>query len=272
MVRDRFAEQTRPVVFAYLSRFRRKEPAAAPTVGTRLVYAVGDIHGRADLLSHLITTIIEDADILAPDATPALVFLGDYVDRGPESRSVLDQVIALADCGLFEIRALKGNHEDALFSFLESAGFGATWEDFGGRETLMSYGVTPPRIGAPIEEWEQTRAAFDAALPREHRAFLSGLEMMAVYGDYAFVHAGVRPGVSLEKQSERDLLWIRDDFLRAKGPFDKVIVHGHTPEPEPYLGRFRIGIDTGAYATGALTAVRLSGTEQTILQATAAKD
>jgi len=221
------------------------------------------------LLSRLIETISADAEALAPDLMPALVFLGDYVDRGPDSKSVIDQLIALAASGRFEVRALKGNHEETLLAFLDDAGFGPAWEDFGGKQTLVSYGVASPGSRTQTAEWEKVRSAFGQALPHEHFAFLSNLELMAVYGDYAFVHAGIRPGVALNAQREQDLLWIRDEFLQAKGPFDKVIVHGHTPATEPFVGRFRIGIDTGAYATGVLTAVRLRDAEQTFLASAA---
>lgn len=257
------------MAFASISRLRRKSRPPAPRSGGRVVYAVGDVHGRADLLSRLIETIGRDAETLAPELKPAIVFLGDYVDRGPDSKSVIDQLIALAASGRFEVRALKGNHEETLLAFLNDPGFGPAWEDFGGKQTLASYGVASPTPRAQSADWESTRIAFGEALPPEHRAFFSNLELMAVYGDYAFVHAGVRPGIAFDAQNERDMLWIRDEFLQAKGPFDKVIVHGHTPATAPFLGPFRIGIDTGAYATGVLTAIRLRDAEQTILSCVA---
>jgi serine/threonine protein phosphatase 1 len=260
-----FLEKTDSVAFPPLTRLWRKSDPPAPTSGGRLVYAVGDVHGRADLLSRIIERIDRDAGAAAPELKPALVFLGDYVDRGPDSKSVIDQLIALTASDRFEVRALKGNHEETLLAFLKEAGLGPTWEDFGGKQTLLSYGVASPSLRSQAVEWEKTRQAFDEALPRNHLAFLDNLELMAVYGDYAFVHAGVRPGVAVTAQREHDLLWIRDEFLQAKGPFGKVIVHGHTPSIEPFVGPFRIGIDTGAYATGVLTAVRLRDAEQTIL-------
>ncbi|HEX4183776.1 MAG TPA: metallophosphoesterase family protein [Caulobacteraceae bacterium] len=253
------------MALAALSRFWRRPAPPSPVSGGQVVYAIGDVHGRADLLARLIDVIGRDAESLALKAPPALVFLGDYVDRGADSRSVVDQVIALALARRYEVRALKGNHEQALLAFLDDASFGPTWADFGGGETLLSYGVTPPGPRGGAEAWEEARRAFDRALPQLHRSLLNGLEMMVVYGDYAFVHAGVRPGVDLDSQRDHDLLWIRDEFLQAKGPFGKVIVHGHTPAAEPYLGPFRIGIDTGAYATGVLTAIRIRDAEQVIL-------
>jgi serine/threonine protein phosphatase 1 len=237
-----------------------------------VVYAVGDIHGRADLLKRLVKSIDDDVSSLSPGAPPVLVFIGDYVDRGADSRGVIDQLIELEREGSYEVRALKGNHEEALLTFLGDADFGPTWAEYGGMQTLASYGVAPPSLRTDSDGWEKARQSFRQALPRQHAAFLANLELMVTYGDYAFVHAGVRPGVPLASQSPRDLLWIREDFLRARGPFGGVIVHGHTPEEAPFVGPHRIGIDTGAYATGVLTAVRLMGGERTFLQARLARD
>jgi serine/threonine protein phosphatase 1 len=253
------------VSFNPLSRLWTKPTRRIPTSGGRLVYAVGDIHGRADLLTRLVAKIERDAEGLASERRPVVVFLGDYVDRGDNSKSVIDQLLALKAEGRFEVRTLKGNHEQALMDFLDDPEVGPTWEDFGGRQTLLSYGVSPPGPRPLPEEWEEVRVEFNDALPNEHRAFLSALELMVGYGDYAFVHAGVRPGVPLAEQRAQDLLWIRDEFLRSRAEFDKVVVHGHSPSLEPFLGANRIGVDTGAYATGVLTAVRLHQADQTIL-------
>jgi len=257
------------VAFSPISRRQSHKTSISrpPTSGGRLVYAVGDIHGRADLLARLVEMISRDAAILAPERQPALVFLGDYVDRGDDSKAVVDQLIALKAAGRFEVRALKGNHERVLLDFLEDAAVGPAWEDFGGRQTLISYGVSALGARISAQAWEDVRLAFREALPKDHFAFLESLELTAEFGDYVFVHAGLRPGVALAEQREHDLLWIRDTFLQGQGFFDKVVVHGHTPSPEPYIGDFRIGIDTGAYATGVLTAVRLIDADQTILAA-----
>ena len=243
------------------------KPPKTPSTGGALVYAVGDVHGRLDLLEPLIAAIRKDAERSAGETRPILVFIGDYVDRGPDSRGVIDKVLALQDEGVFEVRALKGNHEEQMLSFLGDPTAGPPWLQFGGAETLLSYGVIPPVGRSDPDGWEATRLALDAALPASHRSFLEGLELAILCGDYVFVHAGVRPGVPLIEQSEHDLLWIRDDFLSSDRPIEKIVVHGHTPEPEPFIGRNRIGIDTGAYATNVLTAVRLCGTEQSMLQA-----
>ncbi len=249
-------------------RLFRPAPKATPaSTGERLVYAVGDIHGRADLLNGLLARIVADAaPALARGEHPLLVFLGDYVDRGVDSKGVLDRLTALLAMPGFEVRTLMGNHEEAMLAFLEDPEGNAGWLDFGGGATLASYGVAPP-IGRPSgEELVALGSALAAALPEGHLRFLKSLELAVVLGDYVFVHAGLRPGVPLDAQSARDLLWIRQEFLSEKKPFEKVVVHGHTPEEMPYDGPTRIGLDTGAYATGVLTAVRLFGVERTIMQ------
>jgi serine/threonine protein phosphatase 1 len=255
---------------SFLDRvFGRKRARAAPSTGGRLVYAIGDVHGRLDVLAPLVRDIAEDAARSASAERPMLVFLGDYVDRGPESKGVVDLVLDLAGTRAFEVRTLKGNHEEALLQFLDEPTFGQTWVEHGGASTLVSYGVQPPAQRTDRELWDRARRAFDAALPAPHRRFYEGLELMVTVGDYAFVHAGVRPGVPLDGQAERDLLWIRQEFLEEKSPFEKVIVHGHTPLEEPQLTPVRLGVDTGAYATGVLTAVRLEREDQRVMQARA---
>lgn len=252
--------------------FGRKTPQAPPSTDGRLVYAVGDIHGRLDAFDALLHVIGQDVLDSSPAQRPMLVLLGDYVDRGPASAQVIDRILRLETEPAFEVRALKGNHEEALLQFRDEPGFGQTWVEHGGSATLASYGVQPPATRTDPEAWETARLAFRAALPANHKAFYEGLELMIILGDYAFVHAGVRPGVPLERQVERDLLWIRAEFLQSTAKFEKIIVHGHTPMEEPQLiaGR-RIGVDTGAYATGLLTAVRLDDTGARMLQGRAVR-
>jgi serine/threonine protein phosphatase 1 len=237
-----------------------------PSTGGRLVYAVGDVHGRLDALDPLIQAIARDALALRPKERPLLIFLGDYVDRGPASAEVVDRILKLKRLPAFEVRTLKGNHEEALLQFLEEPEFGPTWTEHGAAATLTSYGVEPPvgRDDAPA--WEAARQALVAAIPAAHLKFYNGLELMITVGDYVFVHAGLRPGVALERQTERDLLWIRTDFTQARGPFEKIVVHGHTPTEDPQIMPHRMGIDTGVYATGVLTAVRLDDEGHVILQ------
>jgi serine/threonine protein phosphatase 1 len=174
-------------------------------------------------------------------------------------------LITLRDRSTLDMRLLRGNHDDSLLRFLGEPAFGPTWLRMGAAATLASYGVTPPSPRAGETEWTATRDAFAAALPDAHKVFFENLEPYVVIGDYLFVHAGVRPGVAPEQQSLQDLMWIREDFLDASRPAEQVVVHGHTPTAEPYSDADRIGIDTGAYATSVLTAVRLHETAQNFM-------
>ena len=222
----------------------------------QLLYAVGDIHGRLDLMRGLLELIEEDAHARSHAKRRTLVFVGDYIDRGPDSRGVTERLIGDLPQG-FETYFLKGNHEAMLLDFLEDASSLDDWLQNGGAETMRSYGVnteTLIRFGAPAEMW---RKAFAAALPATHLQFFRELKLSVSFGDYLFVHAGVRPGVPLAAQSEADLIWIRSPFLDYAAPFGKIVVHGHTPGKEPVTRSNRIGIDTGACFTGRLTALRL---------------
>ncbi len=243
---------------------RKAERAAAHTDG-RLVYAIGDVHGCLGLLRRLVDSIYQDALDARPTVRPVLVLLGDYIDRGSQSRGVIDHINALIASGEFEVRALKGNHEEAMLDFLADPVKGPAWVAYGGAATLMSYGVNPPMMEAEPGEWEIARRALVEALPANHRQFLGALELKVSIGSYVFVHAGLRPGVAMEAQTERDMLWIREPFL-SRADFDQTIVHGHTPARDPHLGAERIGVDTGAYATGVLTAARLNGADASVLQ------
>jgi serine/threonine protein phosphatase 1 len=245
---------------------RSKAKSAGPTTEGRLVYAIGDVHGRLDALEALLKVIAQDIRDTAPQSRPLLIFLGDYVDRGPASKDVVSLIIALRQDPTFEVRVLKGNHEEALLQFLDEPEFGATWADYGGIATLASYGVTPPVGRTDSEAWEVASQALAKAMPREHLDFYAELELMVEVGGYAFVHAGVRPGVSLANQSAHDLMWIRQEFLSAPGRFEKIIVHGHTPMESPQMTKSRIGVDTGVYATGILTAARLDDKGASFLQ------
>jgi len=247
---------------------RAEDARPAVPAGTRL-YAIGDIHGRVDLLRTLKDLIHEDA-YRRQAPRNVVVYLGDYVDRGDESRAVIDVLLNEMLPG-FESYHLKGNHEDTMLRFLGDTSVGPSWLSFGGRETLRSYGIDPPNPYAPAVELQRAQRALAASLPREHLEFLRGLLLSHQEGDYFFAHAGVRPGVPLAEQNSRDLMWIRDDFLLSGTDFGKVVVHGHTIDPEPQLRPNRIGIDTGAYWSGRLTALVLDGTSQTFLQ-TSEKD
>jgi len=232
----------------------RKPPPAMAPAGT-CVYAVGDIHGRRDLLERLMSRIAGHAgDVPRKNA---LVFLGDYVDRGPQSKAVIDFLLQL-DWPGWEIVTLRGNHDQAVIDFVEDPLTYRGWRGFGAAETLVSYGVKAP-IFDDDRAFAAARDEFVDKCPPEHMEFLNSLKLSHVAGDYMFVHAGVRPGIALDQQSAEDLMWIRDDFLSSNAKLDKVIVHGHSPSEKPVLRRNRIGVDTGAYATGCLTAAVLEG-------------
>jgi len=239
---------------------RRSKRGPRTPDGVR-IYAVGDVHGRADLLSQLLAGI--DADVAAYPASGVIeVFIGDYIDRGPQSREVLDILVSRSERR--QIVCLKGNHETYIPDFLRSPAILSQWRYFGGLETLVSYGLTPS-INPDEHEQRELAEAFDRALPHRHRRFLTSLKSSLACGDYFFVHAGVRPGIPLSQQQERDLLWIREDFLLHEEAFGKIIIHGHTPVREPDVRPNRINIDTGAYATGQLTCLVLEGEDMTFI-------
>ena len=242
----------------------RGEPAA-PTAppGTR-VYAVGDIHGRDDLLEQLGLLIHEDA-YRRQAPRNVVVYLGDYVDRGGKSREVIERLLRAPLPG-FESVHLKGNHEDIMLRFLDDIAVAPTWLTYGGMETLESYGIEPPLPQAPPSELLRAQGLLRQALPPAHVDFLRGLRMTHEEGDYAFVHAGVKPGVPLAAQREEDMLWIRDEFLTSQASFGRIVVHGHSISRDPDVRQNRIGIDTGAFATGRLTAFVAEGTEWYFLQ------
>lgn len=217
------------------------------------IYAVGDVHGRLDLLERVMARI--DADLgSAPGANAIEVYLGDYVDRGPASRQVLDRLIARG--GERNTVFLKGNHETYITEFIANPAVLTDWRQYGGLETLMSYGLQPSMKADAAEQIELAKA-FGFMLPTSHQNFLKSLPLCVSFGDYFFVHAGVKPRVPLKQQREEDLLWIRDDFLLYEDDFEKIVVHGHTPVREPDIRPNRINVDTGAYATGVLTCIKL---------------
>lgn len=230
-----------------------------------VVHAIGDIHGRADLLEPLMQAVRADL-AWSSAARRVVIFLGDYADRGPATRRVFDILTGLAETSTAEIYFIRGNHEDCLLAFLRDPATGAGWCEFGGRDTLWSYGVTPPARRAEQREWAAAAQALRQALPPAHMALLSQLKPSVELGDYFFTHAGARPGVALSQQSDHDLMWIRGEFLEDQDPFERIVVHGHTPEPSVAADDRRIGLDTGAYATGVLTSLRLEGAAASLLQ------
>jgi serine/threonine protein phosphatase 1 len=239
-------------------------PDAAVPEGA-VAYAIGDIHGCADLLAKLLEQIVSEAGERPEDGV-SLVGLGDYVDRGADSKGVIDMLLGLSASDGVDCCFLRGNHDQLLLDFLEKPDVGPEWCDFGGRETLICYGAAPPHPRAATEEWAATRDLFRELLPAEHLSFLQDLKPSHQLGDYFFAHAGARPGVPLEEQRVEDLLWIRQPFLKHPDPFEKVVVHGHTPAVNPHLDGRRIGLDTGAYATGVLSAIRLENQDRRLVQ------
>ncbi len=233
----------------------------------RRVYAVGDVHGRLDLLEQLLARIENDA-ARHPARSVGLIFLGDYVDRGPDSRGVVARLAAgppasgpLAGAGW---TCLKGNHEDCLIRFLDETHLGRAWCRNGGLETVRSYAGNSLPEGVE-NDMAALQLILSQAMPPAHVRFLARLPLTHREGDYLFVHAGIRPGVALEDQEPSDLLWIRDDFLFDSRPLGVTVVHGHTPVPAPEIRANRIGIDTAAYRSGALTALVLEGSDMKFL-------
>ena len=225
------------------------------------IYCVGDIHGRADLLEQLHEKILIDA---APyQGKKIIVYLGDYVDRGDQSRQVIEILLSkpLTD---FEAIYLKGNHEQAMLDFIEYPVAAAAWLSFGGREALNSYGIALVHIPGK-KHLAELAQKLDNKLPDSHRAFMENTLHSWQCGSYYFVHAGIRPDIALDKQNHEDQLWIRDDFLENRQNHGSIIVHGHSITPEPEVHPNRIGIDTGAFSTGILTCLVLEDDQQRFL-------
>ena len=226
------------------------------------VYAIGDVHGCVGLLRKLQAMILEDAASHA-DVRKVIVYLGDYIDRGVDSRAVIDRLID-EPLPEFESVFLKGNHEETLLQFLDDPKVAPSWLAYGGDATLYSYGVRPPDSDSP-DELLATQQIFSKNLPREHLQFFRATKVMHIEGDYAFVHAGFRENIAIELQSVEDMLWISDEFLRSRADFGKIVVHGHSITESPMVQCNKIGIDTGAFATGKLTCLVLDGRERHFL-------
>ena len=233
----------------------RQAPPARIPAGQR-VYAVGDIHGRRDLLEQLLATVEEDSARRGP-AEILLIFLGDLVDRGPDSRGVVEQLIQYRERQP-STRFLMGNHEEVFLRALEGDLKALRLLiRIGGRETILSYGVSADAYRDL--DFEDLAALLRSRVPDDHIQFMSGFERLVEVGDYLFVHAGIRPGVALAEQTGSDLRWIREDFLRHRSSFGPIVVHGHSITDDVDVRPNRIGIDTGAYASGRLTAIGLEG-------------
>lgn len=229
-----------------------------------VVYAVGDVHGRLDLLDKMEAAIAADIAVTEP-AKPLICYLGDYVDRGPHSAQVLDRLCMAGDDGVSRV-FLKGNHEDRMIDFLASPEKnGPAWMKFGGREALESYGLIVPEI-IDGTDWVELRDNLDAALPISHRAFLAGLDTSFRWDKYLMVHAGVNPERTASAQLVHDLMWIREPFLSSECDWGFTVVHGHVIVDEPVFRANRIGIDTGAYQSGCLTCLVITQSGTRIMQ------
>ncbi len=237
-----------------LNLVRNREPRRHAVPDGERIYAIGDIHGRLDLLNSLLDRIHRDDDGRDPART-TLIFLGDLIDRGPDSRGVVDRAIELAEAG-GQVRFLMGNHEEV---FLRAVGGDVRalrlLLRIGGRETILSYGIAADAYRTL--DFAELSALLSKMVPARHVDFLGRFEQSIEVGDYLFVHAGIRPGVSISEQTGTDMRWIRDDFLRHRDSFEKVVVHGHSITDEADVRSNRIGIDTGAFSSGRLTALGL---------------
>jgi len=243
-----------------LSRTSRQRPKGAR--GCR-AYVIGDVHGRLDLLERLLAEIERDL-VERPSRKALLVFLGDLIDRGPHSAQVIERLRTYGVPGLRTV-FLLGNHEEVLLRILAGdAALITQWRWFGGAECLESYGVEPSAI-AQLDD-QAALEAVRAAIPKEHAEFIDSFVDTCGFGDYLFVHAGIRPGVMVEEQVQSDLRWIREPFLLDDTDHGCVVVHGHTISEEIDERQNRIGIDTGAYRTGVLTALVIEGEQRRYLQ------
>ena len=226
------------------------------------IYAIGDVHGCFEELLASHQRIVEDAAAL--NGATITVLLGDYVDRGPNARAVLD-FLCLPAAPMMNRIALCGNHDQEFLQFCRDPVGHLSWLDYGGRETLFSYGIDADRLLMARGGRAALARAVQEAVPERHIAFLESLPIVLQIGPIVFAHAGLRPSVELDSQKERDILWIREPFLSEGPKLPLLVVHGHTVSPEPSFGPRRIGIDTGAYATGRLTTLKIANGSATFL-------
>jgi serine/threonine protein phosphatase 1 len=223
------------------------------------VYAIGDIHGRIDLLQRIEQRITVDVQAIPAGVQSTVVYLGDYIDRGPDSNAVIQHLMTRPPVAGVDI-FLKGNHEQSLLDFLDDPHrVAAQWFDFGGIATLMSYGIREAPSKVQAGRFDELHDELAAAIPPDQLAFLRSLKLSWEAGDYFFVHAGIDPRQPMDRQGPESMLWIREEFISAEGPFSHRIVHGHTIVPEVEFLPHRIAVDTGAYATGRLSCVVLEG-------------
>jgi len=239
----------------------RRQSGPAGARGWR-AYAIGDIHGRLDLLEELLAKI-EDDLAKRPARKVLLVFVGDLIDRGPSSAQVIERLRTYRRDGVRTV-FLQGNHEEVLLRVVHGEGdLIAKWCSFGGAECLASYGVDTRKLSSLDDD--EALAMVRKAIPKAHVEFLEGFDDSCRFGDYLFVHAGIRPGIEVDQQKQSDLRWIREPFLFDETDHGFIVVHGHTIRPEVEMRPNRIGIDTGAYRSGVLTALAIDGSKTWLL-------
>ena len=242
------------------SLFSRKPDTRSVPPGQR-VYAIGDIHGRLDLFDQLVARI----EIDRSGDKPLIILLGDYIDRGPGSAEMIERLSSGSLPAWADWICLKGNHEQAMLDALADGGnkMMERWRNFGGRDTMRSYLV--PSMLSFGDDMDALRADLLQRVPQPHLDWLRGLKLTHRVGDSLFVHAGIRPGIALDAQDPIDLMWIREDFLNSRADHGCVVVHGHSIKPAVDDRPNRIGIDTGAYKSGRLTALALDGSTRRFL-------
>lgn len=244
--------------------FRSASPSRPEPVGAQgyRAYVIGDVHGRLDLLKDLLAKIHAELD-RHPAARCLLVFVGDLIDRGPNSAQVIERLRTYNRPGVQTV-FLLGNHEEVLLRILRGeAELITKWRWFGGSECLQSYGVNPDVVAGSSDE--EALAIVRAAIPRSHVQFIESFVDSCRFGDYLFVHAGIRPGIEFDQQAQSDLRWIREPFLNDDTEHGFVVVHGHTISSAVEQRPNRIGIDTGAYRTGVLSALAIEGSNRWLL-------
>jgi serine/threonine protein phosphatase 1 len=248
-------------MFAWHKFRRRREAQYPPAPAGTLLYAIGDIHGRSDCLAEAHELI--DRDITRRGARDQVteIYIGDYVDRGPDSKGVIDRLVARSTA--VRLVALRGNHEIMMEAFLRGQTPFEDWRRLGGLETVLSYGVDARGL---LAKGGVTPRDLAEKIPVSHLRFITSLVGVHIEGAYCFAHAGLRPGVAVENQSIADLAWIRDDFLRFAGDFGAIVVHGHSPVRNVDFLQNRINIDTGAYMTNRLSVLRIDADGVTVLE------
>ena len=248
-------------MLAWLNFGRRREAPYPPAPAGTLLYAIGDIHGRADCLDDAHLRIDRDVAQRGAQDQATEIYIGDYVDRGPDSKGVIDRLSRVRR--KVRLVALRGNHEIMMESFLRGQTPFEDWRRLGGLETVLSYGVDARGL---LAKGGVTPRDLAEKVPVSHLRFISSLASQHTAGAYCFVHAGLRPGVAIERQAIADLAWIRDDFLRFSGDFGAIVVHGHSPVTGVEFLRNRINIDTGAYMTNRLSVLRIDADGATVLE------